>query len=251
MRSQVLEIKGLAMHNSYYRLMISSFTFCIVAGLLYLPANAYLQQKQHSTVEIDICKFADDENEDGFVTILGEGKTEGWTIDESWMKIEDGVLIAGNMDKSIPKTLYAAHDKEYYNFELRAQAKAVGPKQTNGGFQFRSKFEKESGEMSGYQADLGSKYWGLLYDQSRRNRLLNKHETGINLEEDINWNEWNDYRVICKDNTIRIYINKKLFSQYTETDEHISRVKGVIGLQLHAGPASLRYYRNIQIKELD
>jgi hypothetical protein len=190
-------------------------------------------------------------DEEGFVTILGPGHTDGWTFDEDWIKIEDGVIVAGTMDKPIPKTMYAAHDKEYYNFELRAQAKAEGPEKTNGGFQIRSKYNADNGQMSGYQADMGFKYWGLVYDQSRRNRLLTKHEAGIDLKEDINWGEWNDYRVICKDNTIKVYINGKLFSQYTEKDEAIAKVKGVIGLQLHAGPPSVRYYRNIRIKELD
>ena len=97
---------------------------------------------------------------EGFMTILGKGHTDGWTLNDEWMKIEDGVIIAGSMDKDIPKTMYASHNKEYYNFELRAQAKAVGPEKTNGGFQIRSAVN-DKGIMSGYQADMGFKYWGL------------------------------------------------------------------------------------------
>ncbi|MFN3166487.1 MAG: DUF1080 domain-containing protein [Phycisphaeraceae bacterium] len=230
---------------------LAVLTLLAAAAVTYTSANACDKCKKHNPTTAEDHGHEHLDEDEGFVTILGEGHTDGWTIDEDWMKIEDGVIVAGTMDKPIPKTMYAAHDKEYYNFELRAQAKAVGPEKTNGGFQIRSKYNAENGQMSGYQADMGFKYWGLVYDQSRRNRLLTKHEQGIDLKEDINWGEWNDYRVICKDNTIKVYINGKLFSQYTEKDEEIAKVKGVIGLQLHAGPASVRYYRNIRIKELD
>lgn len=197
-------------------------------------------------------KATEAEKEEGFVTILGKGHTEGWAINDEWMKIdEDGVLIAGTMDKKIPKTMYAAHSKVYRNFELRAQAKAEGPKNTNGGFQIRSAYNKENGQMAGYQADMGAQYWGRLYDQSRGRGLLGKHEEGVDLEKDINWGGWNDYVVRCEGPRIRIWINGKLFTDYTEKNEKFINDKGVIGLQLHGGPASVRYYRNIRVKELD
>ncbi len=191
------------------------------------------------------------DEDEGFVTILGKGHTDGWAIDKDWMKIEDGVLIAGSMDKPIPKTMYAAHDKTYYNFELRAQVKAIGPEQTNGGIQFRSSYDEKTGAMAGYQADMGHKYWGRLYDQSRGRGLLGQHEKDVDLKKDIHWDGWNDYVVRCEGPRIRIWINGKLFTDYTETNEKFIEVRGAIGLQLHGGPASVRQYRNIRIKELD
>lgn len=189
------------------------------------------------------------DEDEGFVTILGKGHTDGWTLGPD-MKFEDGMIVAGTMDKKIDKTVYAYHDKQYYNFELRAQVKKQGPKKTNGGFQFRSEV-RENGGLAGYQADMGDKYWGRLYDQSRGRGLLGKHEEGVDLEKDINWDDWNDYRVVAKGPHIQIYINGKLFTDYTEKDEKFIPVKGVIGLQLHGGPPSIRWYRNIRIKELD
>ena len=43
----------------------------------------------------------------------------------------------------------------------------------NSGVQFRS-VRVPGTEMSGYQADIGENYWGCLYDESRRNRVLVK-----------------------------------------------------------------------------
>ena len=41
----------------------------------------------------------------------------------------------------------------------------------NSGVQFRS-VRIPGHEMSGYQADIGQNYWGCLYDESRRNKVL-------------------------------------------------------------------------------
>ena len=226
----------------------------LIAGLAYSPANACKTCAKHNT-STEKPGAADDhdhehlDEDEGFVTILGKGHTDGWTLGPD-MQFEDGMIVAGTMDAKIPKTLYAYHNKDYYNFELRAQAKAIGPENTNGGFQIRSKVD-DNGIMAGYQADMGYKYWGLVYDQGRRNKLLTKHEEGIDLKKDINWGEWNDYRVVCKDNVIKVYINGKLFSKLTEEDADIAKATGKIGLQMHGGPPSIRYYRNIRIKELD
>ncbi|MGB0768665.1 MAG: 3-keto-disaccharide hydrolase [Phycisphaeraceae bacterium] len=232
-------------------LPVFALAVMMIAGLAYSPANACKKCAKHntSTEKSDDHGHAHLDEDEGFTTILGEGHTDGWTLGPN-MSFQDGMIVAGTMDEKIGKTLYAYHDKDYYNFELRAQAKAVGPEKTNGGFQIRSSVN-DKGIMTGYQADMGFKYWGLVYDQGRRNKLLTKHEAGIDLKEDINWGDWNDYRVVCKDNVIEVFINGKLFSKHVEKDEAIAKVAGRIGLQMHSGPPSVRYYRNIRIKELD
>lgn len=230
-----------------------ALALALLAGLAYTPADACDKCAKHNASTKPETKPGANHGhidaEQGFVTILGPGHTDGWTLGPDMM-FKDGMIVAGTMDKKIPKTVYASHNTEYYNFEMRAQAKAVGPERTNGGFQIRSKVD-DNGAMAGYQADMGFKYWGLVYDQGRRNSLLTKHEEGIDLKQDINWGEWNDYRVVCKDNVIEVYINDMLFSKHVEKDADIAKATGVIGLQLHAGPPSVRYYRNIRVKELD
>ena len=232
-----------------------ALAIALIAGFGYTTANACKKCAKHNT-STDVKESAEDhghehlDEEEGFMTILGKGHTDGWRLDEHMEITDEGVLVAGTMDADIKKTTYASHNKVYYNFELRAEVKKDGPEKTNGGFQFRSEV-KENGQMAGYQADMGFKYWGRLYDQSRGRGLLGKHEADVNLEKDINWDDWNEYRVVAKGPHIQIYINGKLFTDYTETDEKFIDSKGVIGLQLHAGPPSIRYYRNIRVKELD
>lgn len=240
------------MNTKAIQLPLLALAIVLIAGLAYSPANACKKCAKHntSTDKKDDHGHEHLDEAEGFVTILGKGHTDGWRLAEDMKITEEGVLVAGNMDKKIPTTVYASHNKVMYNFELRAQVKKQGPDNTNGGFQFRSEV-KDNGQMAGYQADMGHKYWGRLYDQSRGRGLLGQHEKDVNLKEDINWNDWNDYRVVAKGPHIQIFINGKLFTDYTEKDEKFINSKGVIGLQLHGGPPSIRYYRNIRVKELD
>ena len=143
------------------------------------------------------------------------------------------------------------YETEYYNFELRLQAKLEGPRRGNGGIQFRSTYNPDNHAMVGYQADMGHIYWGRIYDQGGKRHLLTEHPEDFNLEEEINLDGWNDYVIRCEDAHVQVWINGKLLADYNEQDEAIAGQAGLIGLQMHAGPPSVRHYRNIRIKELD
>ena len=60
-------------------------------------------------------------------------------------------------------------------------------------------------EMSGYQADLGESYWGCLYDESRRNKVLVKasSEALSTLKKD----DWNQYVLCAVGDRITLYLN--------------------------------------------
>ena len=60
--------------------------------------------------------------------------------------------------------------ESYGDFILKLTFRLVGG-EGNSGVQFRS-VRVPGHEMSGYQADIGQDYWGCLYDESRRNRVL-------------------------------------------------------------------------------
>ena len=40
------------------------------------------------------------------------------------------------------------------------------------------------GHVSGYQADIGEKYWGCLYDEARRNKVLVQAPEALKTAED-------------------------------------------------------------------
>ncbi len=62
-------------------------------------------------------------------------------------------------------------------------------------------------------------------------------------------NEWNDYRIRCQGKRIRIWVNDYQTVDYEESEDGIEAT-GLIGLQVHSGPPTEVWYRNLRIKEL-
>src|SRR5438046_2112295 len=99
---------------------------------------------------------------------LFDGKTlAGWEGDtaKTW-RVEDGAIVGGSLDTTVPRNEFLCTTKTYENFVLKVTFKLVGDKaRANGGVQFRSKRIPNHYEVSGYQADAGQTYWGALYDE--------------------------------------------------------------------------------------
>src|SRR6266404_4053217 len=182
---------------------------------------------------------------------LFEGKTiEGWEGDtqRTW-RIEKGALVGGSLTETVPHNDFLCTTKEFKNFDLRLKVKLAGTGFVNGGIQFRSRRLKEPAfEMTGYQADMGEGYWGCLYDESRRNKVL-AHTHAAIIKRIVNPNDWNDYIVRCEDRHIRLWLNGVLTVDYFEEDKEIP-VGGFIGLQIHGGGKAEASYKDITIEEL-
>ena len=58
---------------------------------------------------------------------------------------------------------------------------------------------------------------------------------------------WNSYEIVCKGNQIVQTINGQPMIEATDEDKE-ARFDGLIGLQLHAGPAMRVDFRNIRLK---
>jgi hypothetical protein len=108
------------------------------------------------------------------VTVFDGKSFEGWEGDiEKMWRIEEGALVGGSLKEKVPHNFFLATEKSYGDFELRLKCKLVGTEGfVNAGIQIRSKRIPNHHEMIGYQADMGEGYWGSLYDESRRNKML-------------------------------------------------------------------------------
>ncbi len=183
---------------------------------------------------------------------LFDGKTfKGWEGDtlNTW-RIEDGALVGGFLDKDVPYNDFICTTRSYANFILKLKVKLTGNKGfINSGIQFRSQRLKDPAhEMTGYQADYGENYWGTLYDESRRNKTIAGQDAKIT-QQLIKLNDWNDYELRAENRRIRIYINGKQTTDYTEPDLTIPQ-SGLIGLQIHGGGAAQVAFKDIYITEL-
>jgi len=61
--------------------------------------------------------------------------------------------------------------------------------------------------------------------------------------------DWNDYTIRCVGPKIEILLNNEQTVAYTESDPGIE-AEGVIAVQIHSGPPSEAWYRNLRIKPL-
>jgi hypothetical protein len=187
-------------------------------------------------------------------TSLFDGKTlKGWkTVDPAHQKlwyVKDSVIMSGNGIDTIPENTYLYTEKEYGDFEFRCLFRLSGDSKTgmiNSGIQYRSIVQ--GGKMIGYQADIGNGYWGDIYDEHRRGKLMGGDLNTLKhiLKED----GWNSYIIRCIGNRHELYINGVKTCDYIEKDSKIP-AKGVIAVQIHSGGAAKVEFRDLTINEIE
>lgn len=180
---------------------------------------------------------------------LFDGKTfEGWEGDtEKMFRIVDGAIVGGNLKEKIPHNAFLTSKKSYKDFVLKLKFKLLG-KDPNAGVQIRSERIPDHHEMIGYQADMGQNYWGCLYDESRRRKVLAQADIKL-LERIVKPNEWNTYEIRCEGKRVVLKLNDEVTVDYTEPDNTIKQA-GLIGLQIHSGAPSEAWYKDITIEVL-
>lgn len=183
---------------------------------------------------------------------LFDGTTfNGWEGDttQTW-KIVDGVIVGGSLDETVPHNDFLCTVNSYDNFVLKLKYRIEGEEGfINGGVQFRSeRMTDPAYEMIGYQADIGSKFDGALYDESRRRTFLAGLDT-LKSGKIAQHGAWNHMEIIAEDNRVQILLNDQLTVDYIEPDPGIIQ-KGKIALQVHGDGKSLVSFKDIIIKEL-
>ena len=190
----------------------------------------------------------------GSPAALSDGRSfAGWQGDtnKTW-RIEEGAFVGGSLKSKVARNEFLRTERNYTNFVLRVKFKLVGTPAggfINGGVQVRSQpAENPPSEMVGYQCDLGDGWWGALYDESRRNKVLVKPDPKA-VEKALKPAEWNEYVIRCEGRRIRTAINGVDMIDYTEPDESLPQF-GLIGLQIHAGGPAEASYKQVTIEEL-
>jgi len=179
---------------------------------------------------------------------LFDGKSfTGWEGDLKIFRIEDGCLVGGSLKARVARNEFLCTTRAYKNFELRLKFKVLG-QGVNAGIQIRSKRIPAHHEMIGYQADLGDGYWGALYDESRRRKVLAAPKAE-DVAKVLKREDWNDYKIRCEGRHIQLWINGMQTVDYTEPDESLEQ-EGMIGLQIHGGPPSEAWYKDLVLTEL-
>jgi hypothetical protein len=178
-----------------------------------------------------------------------DGRTfTGWEGNLSIFRIEDGAIVGGSLKDKIARNEFLCTTTAYSDFELRLKFKLLGGEAANAGVQFRTKRIPNNHEVSGYQADMGAGWWGALYDESRRNKVLKGPDQDA-MKAVVKANEWNDYVIRAEGTHIQLSINDVQTVDYVEADPSVEG-RGVICPQIHAGPPSEAWYKDITVLDL-
>jgi len=155
-------------------------------------------------------------------------------------------------------------------FELTFKYKIIGG---NSGVQYRSKLTDEKAfVVAGYQADFeaGKTYSGILYEEKGRGILAQRGQKTVikegaapnkpkievagevgksaEIQAKIKADDWNDYRIVAKGGHLQHFINGVQTIDVTD-ETAIGAKKGILALQLHAGPAMVVQFKDLVLKE--
>jgi hypothetical protein len=145
-------------------------------------------------------------------------------------RMEDGVLI-GTSVKDQPSS-FMATQQEYSDFILEFDV--LCDTLLNSGVQFRSESKPDynNGRVHGYQCEIdpSDRAWsGGIYDEARRGWLvtLTDNEDG---RKAYRKNDWNNYRIECLVDTIRIWLNGVNTAHLLDNTTR----QGFIAFQIHS-----------------
>lgn len=175
---------------------------------------------------------------DNVRSVFNGQNLSGWHGTEGLWSVENGELVGRT--EGLPRNEWIVSDLAVEDFHLTLEVKLVD-NTGNSGIQFRS--QAHDGEVSGYQADIGSGWWGKLYEEHGRALLWD--ESG---EEYIKPGDWNSYEVIARGHQITTKINGQTC---VDLEDPEGAHRGIIAFQLHSGGRTEVRFRNINLEVLD
>ena len=186
---------------------------------------------------------------------LFDGKTlEGWDYDPKIWRVEGGMITGGSTTEKIKENYFICTKKSYQNFELKLKIKVSGDPKTgllNSGIQIRSLRVPGGAHMTGYQVDCGAGWFGKIYDEFRRNKVIwsPTPEQQAALDKAVDVFGWNEYRIRAEGPRIQTWINGVQCMDYTEADKNVA-LDGLLGPQVHSGGVCLVQVKDVTIEEL-
>jgi hypothetical protein len=188
------------------------------------------------------------------VRSLFDGKSlDGWETleDDAYLwKVVAGTITAGSLTQKVPHNSFLATKRSYHNFDLRLKLRISGTDGfINSGVQIRSVRLPDSHEMFGYQVDAGKGWWGKLYDESRRRKVIGQAANMAAVNKAVKEHGWNEFRIRAEGPRIRSWINDVPALDYEEPDTNIA-LDGHIGIQVHGGGKALVQVKDVTIQEL-
>jgi hypothetical protein len=200
-----------------------------------------------------------------------DGKTlDGWEGDPKYWRVENGSLVGEVTLETLLKynTFIIWRGGVTKDFDLKVEYRITSG--GNSGINYRSvELPGVKYVMRGYQADIDgrNRYTGQNYEE--RGRTFNAQRGQITrippgkkaevigsvgeadaLAAFIKNDDWNDYQVIARGNTLIHILNGHVMSVVVDDDPENRRMDGLLGVQVHVGPPMKVEFRNFRIKKL-
>lgn len=174
----------------------------------------------------------------------------GWEGDAKFWRVENGAIVGGSLEERMARNVFLATTRSFQNFELRLKLKIEGSDGfINSGVQIRSVRVPNSTEMAGYQVDAGEGWWGKLYDESRRRKVVGEARDLGAVTRAVKPGDWNEVRIRAEGPRIQSWINGVSALDYMEAEPNIAQ-DGHIGLQVHSGGKVQVQFKDIVVEEL-
>lgn len=223
-----------------------------------------------------------------FIPILDGKSLTNWDGDTTYWRVENGTLTGEVTESNLlnHNSFIIWQGGEPADFELKGEYKIT--ENGNSGINYRSeRLPDIPFVLKGYQADIDgqNRYTGQNYEERKRTTLAYIFQKTIvndcgdldgnsnisskvinnawscvtvkkslgdpdSLGKNIKSNDWNSFRLVIKGNHFLHYINGILISDVTDNDVVNRTQKGLIGMQVHVGPAMKVQFRNLLLKEL-
>lgn len=214
--------------------------YCAPMGVTKRNTNAIVRE----LLAIRARRAAIEGREESFVPLFNGKDLEGWEQDTPGIwSVRDGMITGRGT--ALRHNDFLRTRRNYKDFTLKLSFRLVNGT-GNSGIQFRSSRVAGSHEVSGYQADIGETYWGCLYDESRRRRVLEQApETSL---RGLRKDGWNEYVITARGNRITLDLNGIRTVDYIEREAGMD-VAGLIALQVHSGPSVEVQFKDIRILE--
>src|SRR5215469_4637978 len=207
--------------------------------------------------------------ETGFKSIFDGRSMNQWDGDRKFWRVKNGALVGQTTAEKQPaqNTFLIWRGGAPADFELKCDFKLTG---FNSGIQYRSiELPDIKWAMKGYQADIDGEqqYTGQIYEERGRGFLALRGQftyiaggkkpgmvgslgDGNDLKALIHGAGWNSLDIVARGNTLAQTLNGRMMSMLIDDDAANRKMSGLIGIQVHKGPAMKIEVKNIRIKTL-
>lgn len=162
----------------------------------------------------------------GWLPLFNGTNFDGWRAETNYWKMDEGGVMHGHTPGT-DQHHYDYTTNDYTDFELHADVKLIG---NNSGICIRIK-PQNFDSVPGYQVDMGDGYWGCLWEEHGRGKVVNYPKAQA--DKIVKKDEWNHYYIRAQGHHIQAWLNGV---KTIEVVDEKGLLTGPIGFQLcHGG----------------